>query len=139
MQRDITHEAEVETRMRQAQKMEAIGTLAGGIAHDFNNILGGIVGFTDMALLYAEPGSEVHGNLLHIRQGGRRAADLVQQILTFSRQSAAEKVPVLIARSSARASSCCAPACRRPLPSTSSSPAPTCACWPRRCRFSRSS
>jgi CheY-like chemotaxis protein/anti-sigma regulatory factor (Ser/Thr protein kinase) len=77
--------------------MEAIGTLAGGIAHDFNNILGGIVGFTDMALLHAEPGSEVHGNLLHIRQGGRRAADLVQQILTFSRQSAAEKVPVLIA------------------------------------------
>jgi PAS domain S-box-containing protein len=94
VQRDITHEVEVESRMRQAQKMEAIGTLAGGIAHDFNNILGGIIGFTDLALLMSSPGTEVHNNLLHIRQGGKRAADLVQQILTFSRQSVIEKVPV---------------------------------------------
>jgi two-component system, cell cycle sensor histidine kinase and response regulator CckA len=94
VQRDITHEVEVESRMRQAQKMEAIGTLAGGIAHDFNNILGGIIGFTDMALLQITPDTELHSNLLHIRQGGKRAADLVQQILTFSRQSAEEKVPV---------------------------------------------
>ncbi len=97
VQRDITHEVEVESRMRQAQKMEAIGTLAGGIAHDFNNILGGIIGFTDMALLQSPPESELHDNLLHIRQGGKRAADLVQQILTFSRQSAEEKVPVTVA------------------------------------------
>lgn len=97
VQRDITHEVEVESRMRQAQKMEAIGTLAGGIAHDFNNILGGIIGFTDMALLQITPDTELHSNLLHIRKGGKRAADLVQQILTFSRQSAEEKVPVLVA------------------------------------------
>lgn len=97
VQRDITHEVEIDTRMRQAQKMEAIGTLAGGIAHDFNNILGGIIGFTDLALLLSTPGTEVHNNLLHIRQGGKRAADLVQQILTFSRQSVIEKVPVPMA------------------------------------------
>ena len=89
----ITKE-EIESRMRQAQKMEAIGTLAGGIAHDFNNILGGIIGFTDLALLLSTPGTEVYNNLLHIRQGAKRAADLVQQILTFSRQSVIEKVPV---------------------------------------------
>ncbi len=97
VQRDITHEMEIEARMRQAQKMEAIGTLAGGIAHDFNNILGGIMGFTDMALLLSTPNTELHNNLLHVRQGGKRAADLVQQILTFSRQSAEKKEPVLMA------------------------------------------
>ncbi len=97
VQRDVTQELELDSRLRQTQKMEAIGTLAGGIAHDFNNILGGIIGFTDLALLQSTPGTEAHTNLLHIRQGGKRAADLVQQILTFSRQSVIEKVPVPIA------------------------------------------
>jgi len=96
VKRDITHEVELEDKLRQAQKMEAIGTLAGGIAHDFNNILGAIMGFADMGLLQTEAGSPVHDALFNIRRAGKRAADLVQQILTFSRQSAAEKYPVAV-------------------------------------------
>jgi two-component system cell cycle sensor histidine kinase/response regulator CckA len=97
VQRDITHEMEFESRLQHSQKMEAVGTLAGGIAHDFNNILGAIIGFTDIALLQAEEGSDLHKNLKQIRLGGKRAADLVQQILTFSRESSSEKKAVLVA------------------------------------------
>ncbi len=97
VERDITHETEFESRLQHSQKMEAVGTLAGGIAHDFNNILGAIIGFTDIALLQSMDNLEMQGNLKQIRQAGKRAADLVQQILTFSRESAAEKQAVLVA------------------------------------------
>ncbi len=87
----------MEKQLQQAQKMEAIGTLAGGIAHDFNNILAGIFGFSDLALNYVEMEDPVRHYLEQILQGGERARDLVQQILTFSRQTEQEKRPVRVA------------------------------------------
>ncbi|MDY6989464.1 MAG: PAS domain S-box protein [Thermodesulfobacteriota bacterium] len=83
--------------LRQAQKVEAIGTLAGGIAHDFNNILASIMGYGELALDDAPKGSPLDNNLQQIFQAGRRAKDLVNQILTFSRQGEEERRPVQMA------------------------------------------
>nr|WP_320013007.1 PAS domain-containing protein [uncultured Desulfobulbus sp.] len=74
-------------QLLQAQKMEAIGTLAGGIAHDFNNILGAIIGYAEMALDVSPTNSEVARDIEKILVAGQRAADLVKQILAFSRQA----------------------------------------------------
>ncbi|MCF8070517.1 MAG: PAS domain S-box protein [Desulfobacterales bacterium] len=93
----IAHEekAEMERRLQQAQKMEAIGTLSGGIAHDFNNILSVIIGYAEMMELFdIDEGSEARSRLDAILTGARRATDLVKQILTFSRQSDQKKKPV---------------------------------------------
>ncbi len=91
---DITDRKLLESQLRQAQKMEAIGTLAGGIAHDFNNILSAVLGYAEMA--QREP--EVSDRLLRyheqIYKAGRRAKDLVKQILAFSRQSDEELRPL---------------------------------------------
>ena len=84
----------LEEHYRQAQKMEAIGTLAGGIAHDFNNILGAVVGYTDLARMVLEGNPEVRKHLDAVMQATRRAADLVRQILTFSRQQPLERRPI---------------------------------------------
>ena len=83
---DITATRELEQQLRQSQKLEAIGTLASGIAHDFNNILTGIYGFTSLARESAGDNEELCDYLDEIRRAGNRAAELVRQILAFSRK-----------------------------------------------------
>jgi signal transduction histidine kinase len=85
-----------EEKLRQAQKMESIGTLAGGIAHDFNNFLSAIIGYTELALIDAEKRSSLSRNLKEVLRAGARAKDLVKQILTFSRQVLRECKPIRI-------------------------------------------
>jgi PAS domain S-box-containing protein len=94
---DISREAELATQLRHAQKMEAIGTLAGGIAHDFNNILGGVLGYADLALQDTPEASPVRPFLQEIVVGSHRAADLVRQILTFSRRTEQKQQPFRMA------------------------------------------
>jgi signal transduction histidine kinase/ActR/RegA family two-component response regulator len=83
-------------RLRQAEKTEAIGRLAGGIAHDFNNLLGAILGYGEMAQAKTQPGSDLRRYLDTIVSAGERGKALVAQILTFSRASPSEKLPVNI-------------------------------------------
>ncbi|UCF82620.1 MAG: PAS domain S-box protein [Desulfobacteraceae bacterium] len=96
VKRDVTEEIKLEGKLRQAQKMEAIGTLAGGIAHDFNNILSAIIGYTELAEYDMPEGSKTRNNLREVLNAGRRAKDLVQQILAFSRQGDQERKPMQI-------------------------------------------
>ena len=100
---DITERLHAEARLRQAQqaeqhrhvqKMEALGTLAGGIAHDFNNILAAILGYTELTLYDISPRSPAWHNLQEVLTAGKRAKDLVLQILTFSRKSEQERKPL---------------------------------------------
>ena len=89
--------ASLETQLREAQKMAAIGTLAGGIAHDFNNILATILGNVELARQDAGSEPDVLESLDEIRKAGARARDLVQQILSFSRRQPVERTPIDLA------------------------------------------
>jgi signal transduction histidine kinase/CheY-like chemotaxis protein len=86
--------SELETQLFQLKKIETIGTLAGGIAHDFNNILTPILGYTDMAMEELPEESTLRFDMEQINNAAIRGKDLVQQILTFSRQVNVEKKPV---------------------------------------------
>jgi PAS domain S-box-containing protein len=84
----------LEGQLFQAQKMDTLGTLAGGIAHDFNNLLTGILGYQELALETIAEGDPVREFLSSAREASLRARELIDHILTFSRQSGSEKLPV---------------------------------------------
>lgn len=92
--RDVTHEVQLRTQLLQAQKMEAIGTIAGGIAHDFNNLLQVIQGYAELALLDSTEGQSGHSELHEIKGAAQRAAELTQGLLTFSRRVESKLRPV---------------------------------------------
>jgi PAS domain S-box-containing protein len=91
---DITKFRTMEEQFRQAQKMEAVGTLAGGIAHDFNNILAAINGYTELSLLTMTENPNVRELLDAVLKASSRAADLIRQILMFSRKQPLERRPI---------------------------------------------
>ena len=83
---DITDQKRLETQVAQSQKMQAVGQLAGGIAHDFNNLLTAMIGFCDLLLLRHRAGDQSFADIMQIKQNANRAANLVRQLLAFSRQ-----------------------------------------------------
>lgn len=95
---DITAKKRLEEELRQAQKMQSVGTLAGGIAHDFNNILAAVIGYTELCIEDVVDAPELAKNLNEVLIAGKRAKELVKQILTFSRQARQEQIPVQVKR-----------------------------------------
>ena len=92
--RDVSDRKRFEEQMQQAQKMEAIGTLAGGIAHDFNNILAAIIGYTELSQDISGGNETLKNNLVQVLKASERAKNLVKQILAFSRKNTSEPKPV---------------------------------------------
>ena len=83
---DITQQKKLEHNYQQAQKMEAVGQLAGGVAHDFNNLLQVMIGYLEISLLHVPADSLLRSNLMQVRKSADRAAELVRQLLAFSRR-----------------------------------------------------
>lgn len=83
---DATEQKHLQVQFSQSQKMQAIGQLAGGVAHDFNNLLTAMIGFCDLLMQRHKPGDQSFNDIMQIKQNGNRAANLVRQLLAFSRQ-----------------------------------------------------
>jgi len=83
---DTTENKALESQLAQSQKMQAIGQLAGGVAHDFNNVLTAIIGFSDLLLAKHRPTDPAFADIMNIKQNANRAANLVRQLLAFSRR-----------------------------------------------------
>ena len=83
---DVTEQKNLEAQFAQSQKMQAVGQLAGGVAHDFNNLLTAMIGFCDLLLMRFKPGDPSFADIMQIKQNANRAANLVRQLLAFSRQ-----------------------------------------------------
>ncbi|MGO9572189.1 MAG: PAS domain S-box protein, partial [Desulfomonilaceae bacterium] len=94
VKRDVTREALLERQLLQAQKMEAIGTLAGGIAHDFNNLLQVVLGYSELLSLNKGLDTRLKDDLNRINQAARNGADLVHRLLTFSRKTETKPRPL---------------------------------------------
>ncbi len=93
---DITERVALEKQLRHAEKLKAIGTLAGGVAHDFNNILTAILGYGEMVMAELPQGSQLREDQQQVLAAGQRAAELVKQILTFSRRGEQELRPLRV-------------------------------------------
>jgi|GEM_PF-1704076 len=91
---DISWEKNIEKQFTHAQRMQALGQLSGSIAHDFNNILTGIVGFSDMLLSKYSPGQQAFSEVMQIKQNAYRGANLVKQLMSFSKHQSTEKTLV---------------------------------------------
>jgi two-component system cell cycle sensor histidine kinase/response regulator CckA len=83
---DVSEQKHLELQFAQSQKMQAVGQLAGGVAHDFNNLLTAMIGFCDLLLLRSPPSDPSFADIMQIKQNANRAANLVRQLLAFSRQ-----------------------------------------------------
>ncbi len=98
VKRDITEQLALSRQLLQAQKMEAIGTLAGGIAHDFNNLLQVMLGYSELLLADKRKDDSEYGDLSKILQSARSGAELVQRLLTFSRKVEPKPIPLNLNR-----------------------------------------
>ena len=110
---DTTEQKRLEAQFAQSQKMQAVGQLAGGIAHDFNNLLTAMIGFCDLLLLRHRAGDQSFADIMQIKQNANRAANLVRQLLAFSRQQTLQPRVLQRDRRAGRGLAPAAPADRR--------------------------